>query len=73
MRESDTVMEFIEERNEEELKRGILRLGQKKFGSADESRRAQLNAFKDLERLRRILDRLFEGTAVNWQDLLDTP
>ncbi len=74
MRESDTYMAILEEGHEISSKKTILRQGQKRFGPPDEAITARLGAItEDLARLDRMIDRLFEGTAANWQDLLDTP
>ena len=75
MRDSDTYLAILdegrEEGREEEAKKVILRLAQKRFGPADEATRQKLNVIKDIARLDRIEDRLLDAT--NWQDLLDTP
>ena len=71
MRDSDTYMMIIDEGREEEVKRLIRLAGEKKFGSASEAILAQINGITDLERLERIMLRVFE--VPNWQDLLDTP
>ena len=71
MRESDTYMAIIDEGHEEHAKAVILRLGQKKFGPADDPTKAKLIGITDLGRLDRIEDRLLDATS--WQDLLDTP
>ena len=71
MRDSDTYLAILDEGREEQVKEDILRLAQKRFGPADETVAARLNGITDLERLRRLLDRLLEATG--WQDLLDTP
>ncbi len=71
MRDSDTYLAILDEGREEQIKKDILRLAQKRFGPPDESLTARLNGITDLERLERLLDRLLEATG--WQDLLDTP
>jgi hypothetical protein len=71
MKDSDTYLAIIDEGHEQHAKELILRLGQRRFGPADDSIKARLAAITDLGRLDRIEDRLFD--AVSWQDLLDTP
>ena len=71
MQESDTYLAIIDEGREKQAKAVLLRLGAKRFGPADDSVQAGLNAITDLERLDRQIDRLQE--AASWQDLLDTP
>jgi hypothetical protein len=71
MHESDTYLAILEEGREEQVKEDILRLGRKRFGPSNEGTVANLNGITDLERLRRLHDRLLD--AAGWQDLLDTP
>jgi hypothetical protein len=74
MQESDTYMAIVDEGREAELKAAILRNGEKRFGPPGEAITARLNAIsEDVERLRRLLDRIVDRTATSWQDLLDTP
>jgi hypothetical protein len=73
MRDSDTYMMILGEGREDEAKSIILRQGQKRFGPADEATNARLKGITDLDRLDRLVDRLFDGAATTWQDLLDTP
>jgi hypothetical protein len=73
MRDSDTYLAIIDEGREVEAKKLIIRHGEKRFGPADESITAKLSGITDLDRLERLADRLFDATATNWQDLLDTP
>jgi hypothetical protein len=72
MRDSDTYLAILDEGREIEAKSIILRFAQKRFGPAGEATRATLTAITDLDRLDRLIDRLFDATATNWQDLLDT-
>ncbi len=71
MRDSDTYLAIIDEGREEQVKEDILRLAARRFGPADEPIRARLDGITDLERLRRLHDRLLDVTS--WSDLLDTP
>jgi hypothetical protein len=71
MRDSDTYLAILDEGREEQLKEDILRLGRKRLGPPEEGAIATLKGIADLERLRRLLDRLLDATT--WQDLLDTP
>ncbi len=71
MQESSTYLGIIDEGQEKHAKAVLLRLGTRRFGPADDSVLARLNAITDLDRLDRQIDRLLE--AASWQDLLDTP
>ncbi|HJT79410.1 MAG TPA: DUF4351 domain-containing protein [Gemmataceae bacterium] len=71
MRDSDTYLAILDEGREDQAKKDILQLAQKRFGPADEATLARLNGITDLERLERLHDRLLDATG--WQDLLDTP
>jgi hypothetical protein len=74
MQESDTYQAILDEGREAEAKRLILRFGPERFGPPNEAITARLNAItEDVERLERLIQRLFRGTATSWQDLLDTP
>jgi hypothetical protein len=74
MQESDTYLAIIDEGREAELKAGILRYAVKRFGQPGEAITARLNAItEDVERLRRLLDRVVDGQATSWEDLLETP
>jgi hypothetical protein len=72
MRDSDTYLAIIDEGREEQVKKDILRLAQKRFGPAVEPTMARLKGITDLGRLERLHDRLLLD-ATGWQDLLDTP
>jgi hypothetical protein len=75
MRDSDTYMAILEEGEEKgrekQAREDILRLAQKLLGPANEPMLGRLQSTTDLERLKRIHDRILE--AKDWQDLLDTP
>jgi hypothetical protein len=71
MEESDTYLAIIDEGREKEVKRGIMSLGKQRFGAPNEAIESKLKAIIVLERLERIIDRIFDATS--WQDLLDTP
>ena len=71
MQESDTYLAIIDEGQEKHAKKMLLRLGTKRFGPADDTVQARLNAITDLERLDRQVERLLEASS--WEDLLDTP
>lgn len=73
MKDSDTYLAILEEGEETKAKAIVLRQGQKRFGPPEESIAARLAGITDLDRLDRLIDRLFEATATSWQDLLDTP
>jgi hypothetical protein len=75
MRDSDTYMAILDEGREEgrikEVRKLIVRLGEKWLGPPGETVTAALEAITDLERLERIHDRL--GDVENWQELLAVP
>ncbi len=73
MKDSDTYLAIIDEGREANAKSVILRQGQKRYGPPDESITAKLEGITDLDRLDRLIDRLFDATAPSWQELLDTP
>jgi hypothetical protein len=73
MRDSDTYWAIFEEGQAIQAREIILRLGAKRFGAPDAGIAAQLEEVSDLARLGRIVDRLFDATAANWHDLLNTP
>jgi hypothetical protein len=70
-KDSDTYQAIFDEGRVIQAKRSLLSIGTQRFGPADDTVQARLNAITDLERLDRQIDRLFEATS--WQDLLDTP
>ena len=71
MHESDTYQMILDEGAERQAKKMILLLGEDRFGTPDESIKAQLNAVTDLERLERM--GLKTRTAASWREILDTP
>jgi hypothetical protein len=77
MRESDTYLAILDEGRDEgrlqELHAGILRLGHIRFGPPEEKTVSAINALKDVDRLRRMHDRLVASELTDWQDLLATP
>jgi hypothetical protein len=74
MQESDTYQAILDEGREIEAKWCILLFGEQRFGPPGEAITARLNAItENLERLRRMMDRLVDRTATSWEDLLDTP
>jgi hypothetical protein len=71
MRDSDTYLAIIDEGREEEVKKLIRLVGEKRLGATEESILTRINAVADLDRLERMMLRVYE--VANWQDLLDTP
>ena len=71
MHESDTYLAIIDEGQEKALRNCILAVGEVRFGSPDESVKAQLSTVTDLDRLTRMHRRAVE--AANWREILDTP
>jgi hypothetical protein len=73
MKDSDTYLAILEEGEEAKAKKVILRQGQKRYGPPDESITGRLEGITDLNRLDRLIDRLFDAAATSWSELLDTP
>ena len=71
MHESDTYLMILEEGQEKQAKKMILRQGEARLGAPDESVKARLNSVTDLERLERMGIKLLK--AASWQEILDTP
>jgi predicted transposase YdaD len=75
MRESDTYQAILDEGRDEgridEVKRMILRLGQKRFGAPGENVTATLATLTDLERLEFLLEHL--GDVGSWDEFLALP
>lgn len=71
MEESDTYLMILERGEEKQAKEAILVFGEERFGSADESIKAELKAVTDLDRLKRLIRRA--ANATNWREILDTP
>jgi hypothetical protein len=71
IRESPIYEAIVEQGRAEGYAKTLLLLGQKRFGAAPEDVQARLQAIRDLERLKRITDRLLD--VASWQELLDTP
>lgn len=59
------------EGKEEVLRQLIIRHGTKRWGAPDVSIADALNRTNDIDRLEQLNDRLFEGTAKSWNELLD--
>ena len=80
MKESATYQEIVREGIEQGMEKGraaearflLLRGGQKLLGPPDAAVRAQLEAIADLPRLEDMQDRLLDGTAKTWDELLGT-
>jgi hypothetical protein len=71
MKDSDTYLAIIDEGREEQVKKDILLIGEERFGPADESVKARLNAVTDLDRLDRMIRRAVKATA--WEEVLGAP
>ena len=70
--EDSSAYQIILDRGEmKSLHETILHLGHKRFGQPEEATLAALKAITDLERLKRLRERLLE--AGSWQELLATP
>jgi hypothetical protein len=68
MKESTTYQEIIQEGRLAEARHILLRLGQKRFGPADDTTESFLNAIDDVQRLEELSERVYE--VANWQELL---
>ncbi len=74
MEESTTYQEIIEKGLEkgrlEEARGLLLRQARKRLGAPTREAEADLNAIYDIQRLEDLVDRLLDGTAKTWDDLL---
>jgi predicted transposase YdaD len=74
MRESSAYQAILDEGREEGRAEGARELliwqGRRRFGEADSSVKEAVKAITDLDRLKRMGDRIFD--AASWQDLLAT-
>ncbi|CAN5209521.1 hypothetical protein BH10PLA2_BH10PLA2_05490 [soil metagenome] len=71
MEESDTYLAILDEGRERHAKHVLRMQGKRRFGPADSAIDAAIQVATDLDRLDRMLERIFDATS--WQDLLDTP
>jgi hypothetical protein len=69
MRDSDTYQAILDEGRIEEARKLLLRLGQKRFGPADEAVSNALTLIEDLERLEQMIAGLDDTSS--WQELLE--
>jgi hypothetical protein len=68
MEESVTYQAIIRKGRLSEARQVIFRLGEKRFGSADEATTATLNAIDDVAKLDKLIDRILDVSS--WQELL---
>jgi hypothetical protein len=68
MEESVTYQAIMRKGRLIEARRILLILGQKRFGPADESTMANLNAIDDVQKLDKLIDRVLD--VGNWQELV---
>jgi hypothetical protein len=71
MYESDTYLAILDEGALKQVRKDVLRLGQKKFGPASDEIVTTVNGIEDLARLEHILDSIFDVSG--WQELLRLP
>jgi hypothetical protein len=71
MKESTTYQYILREGRAEQLRKDLLQLGRKRFGTPPVAARRALESLGDLDRMERMLDRVIEVS--DWQELLDTP
>jgi predicted transposase YdaD len=81
MRESTTYQAILREGREEGLiegritgeRRMLLRQGTKRFGAADATTVAAIEAIQDVDRLEALGERILDPNIHSWDDLLDGP
>jgi hypothetical protein len=71
MQESSTYRFILEEGAVKQVRKDLLRLGQKKFGAASDDVVTTVNGIEDVARLERMLDSIFDVSG--WQELLRLP
>ncbi len=71
MEDSDTYQAILEEGAVRASHRFLLALGEKRFGPPEDAVRLAILAVEDVERLRRMGDRVVDVSS--WQQLLETP
>lgn len=71
MHDSDTYLAILDEGALKQMRKVVLRLGQRRLGSASEDVVTAIMGIDDLERLNRLLDKTLEVS--NWQELLELP
>ena len=71
MYESDTYLAILDEGALKYAREVVLRLGQKKFGPANDDVVASVNSIEDLGRLGRLIEGYTDVSS--WQDLLRLP
>ena len=71
MHESDTYLAILDEGALKEVRKLVLRLGQKKFGPARDDVVTAVNGIENLERLERLVEGYTEVSS--WQELLQFP
>ena len=71
MHESDTYLAILDEGRLDEVRKLVLRLGRKKFGTPSDDVVTTVKGIEDLERLERLIDGLTETST--WQELLELP
>lgn len=71
MEESVTYQAIVRKGRLSQGRQDLFRLGQKRFGPADETSTAALNAINDVQRLDELIDRILD--VGSWQELLQPP
>jgi predicted transposase YdaD len=64
------VAQGVEQGREQEARSIIIRTGSKRYGPPSESIRSRLESISDVTALEAIMDRLVEGAASSWADLI---
>jgi len=71
MHESETYLAILDEGEIKHARDVVLRLGQKKFGSASDDVVTAVKGIEELQRLQRLEERILEVSS--WQELLQVP
>lgn len=71
MEESDTYLAILEEGEVKGAREVVLFVGEKRFGTADDSVKGDLSKIMDLARLKRMA--FAAHSAHSWQEIIETP
>ena len=72
MHEESVAWDYYHEEGEmDAVQRVLLRLGPRRFGQPDEATIAAVKEIRELDRLERLADAIFDASS--WQELLATP
>ncbi len=71
MEESSTYLAILDEGELKHARKMVLRIGEKKFGPANDDVVTAVKGIEDLERLDRLQERILDVSS--WQELLQVP